>query len=124
MTTTARGPDRSLRLACFATQGTGHRDEDRIRTLLSEFDPTVLRFDRRRRAWQVPRLVGSLRRQRPDLLAMEGTGVAGGLAVLLARALLGIPFVVSTGDAGAPFLRRRHWLLGPAAAVYERTLYR
>ena len=124
MTTTARGPDRSLRLACFATQGTGHRDEDRIRTLLREFDPTVLRFDRRRRAWQVPRLVGSLRRQRPDLLAMEGTGVAGGLAVLLARALLGIPFVVSTGDAVAPFLRRRHRVLGPAAAVYERALYR
>ncbi len=55
---------------------------------------------------------------------MEGTGVAGGLAVLLSRALLGVPFVVSTGDAVAPFLRRRHWILGPPAAVYERALYR
>jgi glycosyltransferase involved in cell wall biosynthesis len=124
MTTTARGPDRSLRLACFATQGTGHRDEDRIRTLLAGFDLTVLQFDRERRPWEVARLVAAARRHRPDLLAMEGTGVSGGLAVLLSRALFGIPFVVSTGDAVAPFLRRRHWVLGPAAAIYERALYR
>jgi glycosyltransferase involved in cell wall biosynthesis len=124
MTTTARGPDTSLRLACFATQGSGHRDEHRIRTLLQGFDLTVLGFDPNRKAREVARLVAATRRHRPDLLAMEGTGVAGGLAVLLSQALFRIPFVVSTGDAVAPFLRRRHWILGPAAAVYERALYR
>jgi glycosyltransferase involved in cell wall biosynthesis len=124
MTTTVPGPDGSLRLACFATQGTGHRDEDRIRTLLERFDLALLGFNPDRKPGEVVRLVAAARRLRPDLLAMEGTGVAGGIAVLLSRVLFGIPFVVSTGDAVAPFLRRRHWALGPAAAVYERALYR
>jgi glycosyltransferase involved in cell wall biosynthesis len=119
-----RGGGARVRIACFATQGSGHRDEDRIRTLLREFDLTALAFDRSRKAVEVARLVLGVRRAGPDLVAMEGTGVAGGLAVLLTRSLLGIPFVVSTGDAIAPFLRRRHALLGPVAALYERTLYR
>ena len=113
-----------MRIACFATQGSGHRDEERIRTLLRAFDPMVLPFDRRRRATQVGRLLVALARRRPDLVVMEGTGVAGGLTVLAARSLLHIPYVVSTGDAVAPFLRRRHAVLGPAAAIYERALLR
>lgn len=92
--------------------------------LLRAFDPTVLAFDRERKLVQISRLLLTLAGQRPRLVVMEGTGIAGGVAVLLARCLLGIPFVVSTGDAVAPFLRRRNPLLGPAAALYERLLYR
>jgi glycosyltransferase involved in cell wall biosynthesis len=124
MATSAGWPHTRPRIACFATQGSGHRDEERIRTLLREFEPTALPFDRDRKLREVARLVLSVGRQRPDLVAMEGTGIAGGLAVLLTRSLLGIPFVVSTGDAVAPFLRRRHPLLAPVAVLYERLLYR
>ena len=55
---------------------------------------------------------------------MEGTGIAGGLAVLAADALLGVPFAVSTGDAVAPFVGARRPLLRPLAAAYERVLFR
>jgi glycosyltransferase involved in cell wall biosynthesis len=55
---------------------------------------------------------------------MEGTGVAGGAAVIALRLLRGVPYVVSTGDAVAPFLAARSALLGPAASIYERVLYR
>jgi glycosyltransferase involved in cell wall biosynthesis len=58
-------------------------------------------------------------------LAYSRLGIAGQrFGIVVAHALLGIPFVVSTGDAVAPFLRRRNALLGPAAALYERALLR
>ncbi len=55
---------------------------------------------------------------------MEGTGVAGGAAVIALRLLRRVPYVVSTGDAVAPFLAARSVLLAPAAGIYERLLYR
>jgi hypothetical protein len=55
---------------------------------------------------------------------MEGTGIAGGLAVLAADALLGVRFAVSTGDAVAPFVGAQRPLLRPLAAAYERVLFR
>ncbi len=55
---------------------------------------------------------------------MEGTGVAGGAAVIALGLLRGVPYVVSTGDAVGPFLAARSVLLGPAAGIYERLLYR
>ena len=64
------------------------------------------------------------RRERPAIIVMEGTGIAGGLAVLVADALFGVPFAVSTGDAVAPFAGTRHPLLRPPAAAYERALFR
>ena len=55
---------------------------------------------------------------------MEGTGIAGGAAVILARLLAGVPYVVSTGDAVAPFVAIAHPWLRPLAGLYERLLYR
>jgi hypothetical protein len=55
---------------------------------------------------------------------MEGTGLAGGLALFACRAALGIPFVVSSGDAVGPFLAGERPVIGPVAAAYERLLYR
>jgi glycosyltransferase involved in cell wall biosynthesis len=55
---------------------------------------------------------------------MEGTGIAGGVAMLLADALLGVPYVVSTGDAVGPYLAKRHAALGVAGSLYERLLLR
>jgi glycosyltransferase involved in cell wall biosynthesis len=55
---------------------------------------------------------------------MEGTGVAGGATVIAARLLAGVPYVVSSGDAVAPFVAIAHRSLAPIAALYERLLYR
>jgi hypothetical protein len=55
---------------------------------------------------------------------MEGPGVAGGLVLLAVNMLLGIPFVVSSGDAVGPYLGLRSRLLGLLGGVYERLLCR
>jgi hypothetical protein len=112
------------RIACFATQGTGHGDEERIRTLLEHLEPELLPFDRRDRRGSAIRLLRHLLSRRPDLVVMEGTGIAGGLAVLGGRLIAGIPYVVSSGDAVGPFIRQTHPGLGPLAALYERLLCR
>jgi len=112
------------RVACFATQGTGHSDEDRILTLLGPLDPTRWPFDRSDKRAAARSVFRRGRKEHPDLVVMEGTGVAGGMAVLALRLLCGVRYVVSTGDAVAPFLAGRSALLGPPAAIYERLLYR
>jgi glycosyltransferase involved in cell wall biosynthesis len=70
------------------------------------------------------RLVAEIARRRPELVVMEGTGIAGGAAMLLARQRFGIRYVVSCGDAVAPFVAALYPGLGPVARVYERLLFR
>jgi hypothetical protein len=113
-----------MRLACFATQGTASRDERRIRSLLAELDPTLYPFDRGERLRSALRLIARLRRERPDLVVMEGTGVGGGLALLAARAFVGTRYVVSTGDAVGPFMDGSYRGLGVPFGLYERALLR
>jgi hypothetical protein len=62
--------------------------------------------------------------RRPDLVVMEGTGIAGGAAVILGKVLRGVPYVVSSGDAVGPYVRLAHRWLAPLAALYERLLCR
>jgi hypothetical protein len=111
-------------VVAFATQGPGTDDEQRIRELLELVSPELWPFDRRTRIRSCLRLLRKLARSRPDLVVMEGTGVAGGASVLAARMLLGIRYVVSSGDAVGPFVGAHHPALGPLAAAYERTLCR
>jgi Glycosyl transferases group 1 len=111
------------RVACFATQGTGSGDEDRIRALLEPLAPELLPFDRAAKARSLIRTAAALVRRRPDVAVMEGTGIAGGLAVLGARAT-GVRFVVSSGDAVGPYLGSFRPWLRPLAALYERLLCR
>jgi glycosyl transferase family 1 len=108
----------ALRVASFATQGTGSGDEARIRALLAPLDAEPLPFDRARKLRSGVALLRRLRRERPDVVVMEGTGIAGGLAVLGA----GVPFIVSSGDAVGPFVGIEHPALGLAARAYERLL--
>ena len=112
------------KIFCFATQGTGHGEETRISTLLSGVDVEVLPFDRADKKASSWRLLRTLLRRRPDLIVMEGTGTAGGFAVMAARALAGVPYVVSSGDAVGPYIGLNHPRLGPIAALYERLLCR
>ena len=112
------------RIVCFATQGTGHHEESRIAELLADLQPTVLPFDRSDKPASGRALLREVRRLRPDLVVMEGTGVAGGLAVIAARLADGTPYVVSSGDAVGPYIRNSHRGLGPVAQAYERLLMR
>jgi hypothetical protein len=111
------------RIACFATQGTGHGEEARISTLLGP-DAEVLPFDRGRKGRSAWRLLRRLTADRPDLVVMEGTGLAGGVAVIAARLLAGVPYVVSSGDAVGPYIALNHRAVAPLAALYERLLCR
>lgn len=112
----------SLRVAYLATQGDGSGDEARIRALLAPLNPTRLRFDRARKARSGAAALTGILRSRPDVVVMEGTGVAGGAAVLAARLLAGVPYVVSSGDAVGPYLGLiSPWLSAPGR-IYERLL--
>jgi hypothetical protein len=115
---------RDLRIVAFATQGAGGDDEHRLRALLERFAVEIFPFERSERAKSFVGLLQVIRHRRPDLVVMEGTGIGGGLALLLGRLLTGVPYVVSSGDAVGPFVASRHPLLGPAFAGYERALCR
>jgi glycosyltransferase involved in cell wall biosynthesis len=113
-----------LDVSYFATQGSGSRDEQRIADLLQALDARPVPFDRSARARSCLDVIRALRKRSPDLVVMEGMGVAGGIAVLVSRWLLGVPYVVSSGDAIAPFVRTRRPIVAPIAALYERLLCR
>jgi glycosyltransferase involved in cell wall biosynthesis len=111
-------------ILCFATQGQEHIEGERIRALLEPLSPSSFPFDRAAKLRSAVNLLRAVRAQRPRLIVMEGTGTAGGLTLLAINALLGVPFVVSSGDAVGPFLGLRSRLLGTLAGPYERLLCR
>jgi glycosyl transferase family 1/glycosyl transferase family 4 len=111
-------------VVCFATQGSGHGEEARIEGLLEHTEAVTLPFDRTHKARSASRILGTILRRRPDLVVMEGTGVAGGLPLIAGRLLAGVPYVVSSGDAVGPYIKLGHRRLAPLAALYERLLCR
>jgi Glycosyl transferases group 1 len=115
---------RTAGVLAFATLGRGSSDEARIRDLLRDVGPVLLPFDRSRKLRMFWRILREVRRGRPDLVVMEGTGLAGGAALILARALFGQRYVVSSGDAVGPWVGTRVRPLGPVFGLYERLLCR
>jgi hypothetical protein len=109
-------------LAC-ATQGAGSDDEDRLRALVSAFDATFFDLERRDKRRGALRLLKLLRSREFDLLVLEGSGMAGCLPAIVARILWRIPYILSSGDAIAPYLSIRHPLGRPLFELFERTLY-
>lgn len=108
----------------FATKGSGSNDASRIADLLSELNPTEIPFDYSKKATSFSRIMSTVVKQRPNLIVMEGTGIAGGAALILCRFLYGTNYMVSSGDSIAPFLSRRWKLLYPLFWLYETVLYR
>ena len=108
----------------FATKGSGTNEERRLRRLLDGHPTTFLPFDRRAKARSAAAILRTVLSDRPDLLVMEGTGIAGGIVCLLARAVAAQPYVVSSGDAVGPLVGGIVPPLGPAFALYERLLCR
>jgi Glycosyl transferases group 1 len=111
-------------IVAFATQGHDGHDEARLRSLLEKFQVELLPFDRSEKARSMLFLLKAIRRSHPDLAVMEGSGIAGGLAMVLARLAFGTRYVVSSGDAIRPFVAARVPMLGPLFGLYERLLYR
>lgn len=112
-------------ILCFATQGAGHLDEVRVRELLSGLaDVEVHEFSRAGKARSGLGLWRAARARRPALIVMEGTGMAGGLAVIALRRAIEIPYIVSSGDAVGPYLGLRGRLVGWVGERYERLLCR
>ncbi|HUA11789.1 MAG TPA: glycosyltransferase [Solirubrobacteraceae bacterium] len=112
------------RVMCFATQGHGHIEEERIRDLLAPLDAVVFEFERAHKVRSALALARAVRAARPDLIVMEGTGTAGGLTLIALDAFLGVPFVVCSGDAVGPYLGLRGHLVGVLGGLYERLLCR
>ncbi len=111
-------------ILAFATQGAGHLDAQRLRELLAPLGAEELDFDRAHRIRGALALWRRAARTHPRLIVMEGTGIAPGLCVLALRALHGIPYVVSSGDAVGPYLGLSSRAAGLLGAVYERLLCR
>ena len=113
----------AIKVLGFATQGSHGTDESRLHDLFSELSVDIVPFRREKKWASCLEILKRCRKGEYDLLAMEGTGSLGGLAVILARCLWGTPYVVSSGDAIAPFLTMR-WPLGwPIFQIYEWLLY-
>jgi glycosyltransferase involved in cell wall biosynthesis len=119
-----RSRGKAGRILCFATQGYEHIEGERIRVLLESLDPQEYRFERTRKLGSALGLLKLACSERPALIVMEGTGLGGGVPLLLLRALFGVPFVVSSGDAVGPFLRLHSHAAGILGGVYERLLCR
>ncbi|MDY3552142.1 glycosyltransferase [Gemmata sp. JC717] len=117
-------PARAPKVLVFSTLGHGSNDEHRILHLLREVEPEVVPFDRARKVRMFWRLVREIRRVRPDLVVMEGTGLSGGAALIVSRLAFGARYVVSSGDAVGPWVGSRYRLLGPVFGAYERLLCR
>ncbi len=114
----------SGRVLTFANKGSGSNEEARIVALLHGAKPEVFPFSRASKLKTLRSLTSHILKTRPDLVVMEGTGIAGGLAVMIGRLLGGVPYVVSSGDAVGPFVASHAPLAGPAFALYERLLCR
>jgi hypothetical protein len=109
----------------FATKGENTNDESRILALLDNFKFTRFAFDARHKIRSCWQLIRSGFSDRPSLIVMEGTGVAGGLACLLLHWLLNVSYVVSSGDAVAPFIAMKsNRIVGYFAQLYEQLLCR
>ena len=116
------------RILAVATQGTGGDDETRLRALVSglpkEYEIEFFPFDRKSKWKSFYDFVIRARSSKPDLVILEGTGLGGGGAALMARALSGIPYIVSSGDAVGPFVAGRVRWAAPVFQAYERALCR
>ena len=104
------------RILAFATKGAASNEEDRLRALLSGHAVDFFPFDRRRKSKSFVEIVRLLKRGQYELAIMEGTGLAGGAALIWSRLLRRCRYVVSSGDAVGPWVGSLHPVLRPVFA--------
>ncbi|WEK54937.1 MAG: glycosyltransferase [Candidatus Cohnella colombiensis] len=108
----------------FATQGNNGDDERRLQQLLSRVRTSFFPIERVKKRQTFWALLRYIVRERPKLVVMEGTGLFGGLALLIGSRFGKVPYVISSGDAVGPYIASKHPMLGPLFHWYERRLYR
>jgi glycosyltransferase involved in cell wall biosynthesis len=108
----------------FANKGDTSNEAQRLRTLTSRLHAEFLTFNKKFKFSSFFSVLRSLRKADCSLVIMEGTGLAGGLACLLAKLFFRRRYIVSSGDAIGPFIAGRMPLVGPLFAIYERLLCR
>jgi Glycosyl transferases group 1 len=113
----------SKKITVFATKGKNSNEESRILELLAKFEILNLPFDPSKKLWSFWQIIQSSFSSKPQLIVMEGTGIAGGIACLFLRLFFQVPYVVSSGDAVAPFISAKtNSFIGYFAYLYERVL--
>ncbi len=110
------------RIIAFATKGAGTNEEDRLRALLSNHAVDFFAFDRSGKFKSFRALLRALKSGRYELAVMEGTGIAGGVALIWSKWLGRCRYVVSSGDAVAPWVASIRKWLGPIFLLYEKKL--
>ena len=119
-------PPIGIGLVGLASQGRDSYDHERLQALLRTIpyeDISIPSRERRRKVVAFINIFREIRRTEPRGLFLEGTGIAEGSAVLAAHYCFGLPFVVSTGDAVAPWVRAHLKYIWPVFWLYERELY-
>ncbi len=112
----------SYKILGVATQGTGKDDEARLRSLLENFNAEFFPFVQEKKFESGWRLFWKIWKEKPDLVVLEGTGLAGGLALLAVRFLRKIPYILSSGDAVSAFVGSQHPFLKLFFYCYEKKL--
>lgn len=115
---------RQIPILAFATQGAGGDDEYRLRQLLEGLPATFFPFDQSAKCRNFVEILSIARERKYRLLFMEGSGLAGGAALILSHLLYGSEYIFSSGDAVGPFLTSKWPWLKPIFHLYERALYR
>jgi glycosyltransferase involved in cell wall biosynthesis len=110
------------KIVVFATKGTGTNEELRIVELASQLNIIRLDFDKKKKLNSFFFLSKTIYKIKPDLIVMEGTGLAGGAALLLIHLILGTKYIVSSGDAVGPYVGGRIRVLRGIFQFYERIL--
>lgn len=115
-------------ILCVVTSGEGKQDELRVRRLFSKLYAQVdycFINKKAQKLSEIRRIYHLLTSQNWDLIYQEGTGIAGGLPLILVALLYKQRFVVSSGDPIAGFFRTTKGILfGTIFDVYERLLYK
>ncbi len=117
-----------INLLCIITAGRGGQDELRVRRLtdmldmnltLHFIDKSASKIDEMRQVFSL------LNSQHWDLVYQEGTGIAGGIPLIVAAILNRQVYLISSGDPIAGFFRTtKGILLGTIFEVYEQLLYK
>jgi hypothetical protein len=116
------------KVLCIGTAGKGGQDELRMQRLTNRLEAEIAfhHVDKSQSKLTEARKVWHLLRAEPwDLVYQEGTGIAGGINLILAALMRNQAFIVSSGDPIAGFFRTTKGpLIGLLFELYERLLHR
>ena len=92
----------------YSTLGSGSHDEQRIVRLLVNFNIYLVSFDRSKKFSSAIKIIKEAKKHKPCLIIQEGSGFCGFFSLLFCKFVLGISFIVSSGDAIGPFLSAKY----------------